>query len=126
MGRELIVEGCLQTKSFVYISSKTSIESGQMTSKVQLTKDDEIWYSNASKKGNSAGGRVSTRRRAKGIIILLNRYPTIMQAEMIGIEAAAQLGIRKGSRRIVHIFCDNKTALTALENITMESNLTLE
>lgn len=66
------------------------------------------------------------RRGSKGIITLLDRFSTIVQNEMVGIEATAQLAIREEGRRRVPICSDSIVALTASQNMTMESNLTLE
>lgn len=57
-------------------------------------------------------------REGKGIIIPLDRYVTIISAELLGIEATAQLEIRE---------CIYDAAiLTVSLNMTTDSNLTLE
>lgn len=45
-----------------------------------------------------------------------------MESELIGIEAATQLVMQDGGRRIVHICSDNMEALTASQNMTKQTN----
>lgn len=73
------------------------------------------WWS-----GNAQAGE------GKGIIILLGLYVTIIQIELIGIEAGAQLAKRAGDRSEVHICSDSIAAFTDSQTMTMEWNLILE
>lgn len=62
---------------------------------------------------------VYRRKGVRRTTISLEQYVRIiMLAELVGIKAAAQLAIREGRRR-VQICSDSKTALTALQKMTL-------
>lgn len=67
------------------------------------------------------GEEVIRQTRDKEIFISLGRYATIMQSELISIEASIQLAKRDRGRKKVSIFFYNTAALTASQNISMES-----
>lgn len=50
----------------------------------------------------------------------------ILQAELVGTEAAAQLPVREASHKRRHICSDSMAAFRALKNMTMVSNLPVD
>lgn len=63
--------------------------------KVQLPIHWSTWEADGSRKARLVGAGVYRSTGGKGIIILLGSYATILQGELIGIEIAAQLGLRE-------------------------------
>lgn len=53
-------------------------------------------------------------------IISQGWYAAIMEAELIRLEATAQLALRGEGRRRVQIYCNTMAGLTALQKATME------
>lgn len=61
---------------------------------------------------NTEFSRYEQADGTQGAITLLSQYATIVQAEMIGIKAAAQLTIWERCRRRLHICSDSVAVLT--------------
>lgn len=85
-------------------------------------REEEIWYTDGSEKGNLAGAGVCTRSRGNGIVIALGRNGTIRQAKLRGIETASQLAVQAGSPKMLHVDSEIMADLTASQNMTTESN----
>lgn len=77
----------------------------------QWPRNGNIWFTEGCEKVELEKLVVYILRGSKGVIIPLSRYSTIMN---------------EGSRRNVHIFRGNRTAVTALQRLMETSRLTLE
>lgn len=60
-----------------------------MINKIQLFFNGEVWDTEASKRSGLSGAVVYRRKDGKGLILSLGSFTTILQADMIGIFAAA-------------------------------------